>query len=119
MGTLYENLKALCAEKGITGGKMCVDLGLSKSLMSDLKAGRRTGVNANTLSIIADYFGVSVDRILGTEKAAPEDGEIANALELLRSRPETRALLEATRGMSKEDVEKMANMIRAFRGGNG
>ena len=37
MGTLYENITSLCTEKGIKGGKMCVDLGISKSLMTKLR----------------------------------------------------------------------------------
>lgn len=37
MGTLYENITSLCSEKGIKGGKMCVDLGISKSLMTKLR----------------------------------------------------------------------------------
>jgi transcriptional regulator with XRE-family HTH domain len=54
---------------------MCVDLGLSKSLMTDLKAGRKKTIRADTAQKIADYFGVTVDRVLGAEKetAAPKD----------------------------------------------
>lgn len=76
MGTLYENIKELCNEKGIKGGKMCVDLGLSKSLMTDLKAGRKKGISAETAQKIADYFGVSMERVMsGNEKAPSEGGE--------------------------------------------
>ena len=68
MGTLYESIRSLCDEKGIKGGKMCVDLGISKSTMTDLKSGRRTGISLDTAQKIADYFGVSVDRVLGSEQ---------------------------------------------------
>lgn len=71
MCTLYESILSLCAERGIRGGKMCVDLGLSKSLMTDLKAGRKKGITAETAQKIADYFGVSVDRVLGGKEKAP------------------------------------------------
>lgn len=64
MGTLYENIHALCVEKGIKGGKMCTDIGLSKSLMSDLKYGRKKSISAETAQKIADYFGVTVRDIL-------------------------------------------------------
>ena len=77
MSTLYENLISLCAERGIKGSKMCVDLGLSKSLMSGLKSGRKKTIQIDTAQKIADYFGVSVDRVLGVEKKekpnVPED----------------------------------------------
>jgi len=75
MWTLYESILSLCTERGIKGGKMCVDLGLSKSLMTDLKSGRKKGITADTAKKIADYFDVSVDRVLGKEEALPPKGE--------------------------------------------
>lgn len=70
MVTLYERLDSLCKEHGIKGGRMCVDLGISKSLMTDLKSGRKKGINAETAQKIADYFGVSVGYLLGKEERA-------------------------------------------------
>ena len=69
MLNLYECISALCAKRGIKGGKMCADLGISKGLLTDLKMGRRTGVSAVTAQKIADYFGVSVGYLLGKESA--------------------------------------------------
>ena len=80
MCILYESIISLCEEKGIKGGKMCVDLGLSKSLMTDLKAGRKKSIHAKTAQKIADYFNVSVDRVLGSEL---KEKHIANDDELL------------------------------------
>lgn len=68
MVTLYERLSDLCHDKGIKGGRMCTDLGISKSLMTDLKSGRKKGVNAETAQKIASYFGVSVGYLLGEEE---------------------------------------------------
>lgn len=67
MATLYENIIALCERRGIKGGKMCTDTGISKGLLTDLKMGRRTGVSAVTAQKIAAYFGVSVGYLLGEE----------------------------------------------------
>lgn len=75
MSTLYENIRNLCSEKNIKPGRMCVDLDLSKSLMTDLKAGRKKTIRADTAQKIADYFGVTVDRVLGAEKAPATEGE--------------------------------------------
>lgn len=73
MGNLYENIIALCESRGIKGGKMCTDIGISKGLLTDLKMGRRSGVSAVTAQKIAAYFGVSVGYLLGneTEKGQP------------------------------------------------
>lgn len=67
MGTLYENIIALCEEKGIKGGKMCTDIGMSKGILTDLKMGRQTGISAVNAQKIASYFGVSVGFLLGEE----------------------------------------------------
>lgn len=67
MATLHERLTQLCKAKGIKGGRMCTELGISKSLMTDLKSGRKKGVNAETAQKIASYFGVSVGYLLGEE----------------------------------------------------
>ena len=77
MSTLYDRLALLCSQNGIKGGKMCTDLGISKSLMTDLKMGRKKGVSAETAQKLASYFGVSVGYLLGeeTEKTPTVSGE--------------------------------------------
>lgn len=64
MGTLYENIMSLCAQKGVKGGKMCVDLGISKSMMTKLRDNPNRQITSETAKKIADYFGVSVDYLL-------------------------------------------------------
>lgn len=73
MGNLYETIHALCVRKGVTDSRMCTDIGISRGIMSDLKTGRKSGVSAKTLNKIADYFGVSMSYLLGTEKAAAQE----------------------------------------------
>ena len=77
MGNLYENIVALCESRGIKGGKMCTDIGISKGLLTDLKMGRRTGVSAVTAQKIAAYFDVSVGYLLGeeTKKEQPTEND--------------------------------------------
>jgi DNA-binding Xre family transcriptional regulator len=71
MGNLYETIEGLCAQRSIRPGRLCADLGLSRSLMTDLKMGRKKGLSAETAQKIADYLGVSVGYLLGQE--APRD----------------------------------------------
>lgn len=68
MGTLYERITDLCKQKGIKGGKMCTDLGMSKGTLTDLKMGRQTGLSAAKAQKIASYLGVSVGYLLGEEE---------------------------------------------------
>lgn len=82
MGTIYENIIFLCNEANIKGGKMCVDLGISKSFMTKLKDGTKKKINSDTAQKIADYFGVSVDRVLSDEqKEKPGQSNLAGLSE--------------------------------------
>ncbi len=72
MGNLYENILALCQQRGIRPGRLCDELGLSRGLMTDLKMGRKKGLSAETAQKIAAYFGVSVGTLLGQDET-PRD----------------------------------------------
>ena len=115
MLTLYERLCYLCNQKGVSGGKMCSELGLSRSVMTDLKSGRKKGFSAEIAQKIATYFGVSVDYLINGEEETPEiknspSAEITEGeqqlLDLFRLIPESqqplvlqmiRAALDATK----------------------
>lgn len=87
MGTLYENIIELCEERGIKGGKMCTDIGMSKGILTDLKMGRQAGISATNAQKIASYFGVSVGYLLGEEekeeKPTADDGELSENMKQL------------------------------------
>lgn len=68
MCTIYENIKVLCDEKGIKPGKMCVDIGISKSILTGLKNGTKKNIQTDTAQKIANYFDVSVDYLMNLEK---------------------------------------------------
>ncbi len=65
MCNLYNTLSQLCEERRITGYRMCKDCGISPGAMTDLKAGRKKILSAVNMQKLADYFGVSVDYLLG------------------------------------------------------
>ena len=67
MADLSENISKLCQNHGITGGRLCTELGFSRSTLSDLKAGRINSLSSQKLQKIADYFSVSVDTLLTGE----------------------------------------------------
>lgn len=68
MSTLYKRIVDLCENKGIKPGRMCVDLCLSKSLMTKLRDNENKTITAETAAKIANYFNVSVGYLLGTEE---------------------------------------------------
>lgn len=67
MNTLYIRISSLCTQHNITGAKLCTDIGISRGILSDLKAKRKKTLNAETAYKIAKYFGVSVGYLLGYE----------------------------------------------------
>ena len=77
---IYSTILELCNNHTprVSFSKMCVDLGLSKSLGTKLKENSDKTITAETAQKIADYFGVSVDRVLGKEqqkRPTPQKGE--------------------------------------------
>ena len=75
MCTLHERITTLCKSRGVSGSRMCLDLGLSKSTMSDLKSGRKTGVSVATAQKIAGYFGITVDELYGEKEKPTAQGD--------------------------------------------
>lgn len=67
MCKMYGIIEGLCTERGIKPGRMCSDLGISRGVMGDLKAGRTKRLSAANIEKISNYFGVSSDYLLGTE----------------------------------------------------
>ena len=102
MGSLYEKINALCAERGRKGGKMCTDLGISKGLLTDLKMGRRSGVSAKTADKIASYFGVTVGYLLGTE-----DRTVMSDSDTISEDDIKAAFFEGAEDLTKEEMDAL------------
>lgn len=72
MSDLYSNIHALCEKEGIKDGTLCGNIGIRRSFLSELKAGRTKSLSTEVLSKIAAYFNVSVDYLLtGDQKENP------------------------------------------------
>lgn len=57
----YKIIEYLCARKGIKPGRLCADIGMSRGILSDLKAGRTKELSTPNIQKIANYFNVSTD----------------------------------------------------------
>lgn len=109
MCTLYDRIQSLCKSKGVSGSRMCLDLGLSKSTLSDIKSGRKKGVSTDTAKKIAGYFNVSVGYLLGEEEqkenpTVKDDGipeDLKELISLLKELPEDKRqmLLQVARSI--------------------
>ena len=108
MGTLYENIIALCSEKGIKGGKLCTDIGMSKGILTDLKMGRQTGISAANAQKIASYFGVSVGYLLGEEEMGIKKEQPTEFDGLSKKQ---KALIDKVMQMSDAELDKFDKIL--------
>ena len=138
--SIVENIRSLCARDGITINKLEKELGLGRGNIA------RWDTNApayDKLMKVAEYFnvtmeelvcsplGVALNRVMRAmpgyvdpmeelEKhahyALPVDDELVPYLEILRDRPDLRALLEASSKNTPEDVERMTDLASRLRG---
>ena len=136
----YENYIRLCNQAGKRPTALAEEIGITRASAS--RWSRGVVPSFANLVKIADYFGVSVGELVG---ATPENvsamakllnvseallgaittgkyetsNNLEEALELLRSTPGRRALLAATKNMTEEQVQRMADWLNEFtNGGN-
>lgn len=111
MGSLYETIISLCEEKGIKGGKMCTDIGISKGTLTDLKMGRQKSLSAETAQKIASYFNVSVGYLLGEE----EKTEIKKEQTAYSDLPEKRqALIDFALSVPDDKAEMILKVMKSI-----
>lgn len=115
MCTLYNRITDLCKSKGVSGSRMCLDLGLSKSTLSDIKNGRKKGISTATAQKMASYLNVSVDYLLGEEETSdtkkdPEERSLSEVdkelYEMLRQIPEDQKKLWLDMGRALADKQR-------------
>ena len=110
MVNLYESILTLCERDGIRPGRLCDELGISRGLMTDLKMGRKKGINAETAQKIASFFGVSVGCLLGIEGSDAADSSTAINLDQIDV-----AFYGEFKELSEEDKETVRDMVRIMR----
>lgn len=106
MDNLYQRIEALCTQKGIRPGRVCDELGLSRGLMTDLKMGRKKGVNAQTAQKIATFFGVSVGYLLGQEESS-QSVDVLDQVDV--------AFYGDFKELNEEEKEAVRDMVRLMR----
>lgn len=102
MDSLFDRIQSLCEEKGIRPGRLCNELGISRSVMTDLKMGRKKTVNAETAQKIAGFFGVSVGYLLGQET-----GDLLEQVDV--------AFYGEYKELDEKDKETVRDMVRLMR----
>lgn len=104
----FDRLKELCDAKGISTYKACTDVGLNRAAVAKWKGGSQP--NGATALKLADYFGVSVDYLLGKEKMPTEDGGHTVDLNEVDF-----AFYGGYKELSEDDQETLRDMVRIMR----
>ena len=98
MSELYKRIEDLCKERGTNITAMCKESGAPRGSLTDLKMGRTNRLNTTTLSRISEYFGVTVDFLLGnedTKKPADQKADGLRGLGYDELTPEEKAIIDS------------------------
>lgn len=114
-------LKSIMSERKITQSELSKRNGIRQSSISDWLNGRYEP-KQDKIYLIAQALGVSPSWLLGYDETTSNqtegyyvDPETAEFAEYLRTRPEARLLFSASRGISKEDMEKAVEYIELLK----
>lgn len=108
MCTLHSRIIELCKERGVSGSRMCLDLGISKSTLSDLKSGRKKSFTAETAHKIASYLNVSVAYLLGEEE---KETKKEQPIEFDGLSEKQKAIIYKVMQMSDADLDKADTIL--------
>ena len=89
---------------------MCKDCGISPGAMTDLKAGRKKILSAVNMQKLADYFGVSVDYLLGHNETKKQPA--ANSDELTDTQ---KTAIDMIKSMSDSDLEMYLEILKTIK----
>ena len=112
-----KRLKELREKAGYSQYSFADAMGIAQSTVGGWESGKREP-NFDMTKKIADFFGVSVDYLLGRdlpeeEKSQSLNNELDEYLEQLKNRSEMRMLFKLAKGATKKDVEQAVKIIEA------
>ena len=98
--TFTDKVRELLSQKNMSINKMLTDLGLGKGTFATWEK-RGTVPGGETLNKLADYFGVSVDYLLG--KSYTEQEEVTQ---------QEKKLLAMLKQLNEEDLETALRIVQ-------
>ena len=101
--SLKQIVNDLCKQKGISFRQLEKTLGYATSTISTWDDHRPS---IDKVAAVADYFGVSIDYLLG--RTLPADDDDINRM---LADPQTRAMFKKTAKMSRQDLEFVKRLI--------
>ena len=116
-----ERLNSILQKRNLSQADLSKMTGIRSSSISDWLNGKYEP-KQDKIAIIADALNVSPVWLIGYDEPSTNqtedyyvDPETAEYAEMLRTRPEARLLFSASRGISKEDMEKAVEYIELLK----
>lgn len=119
-----QRLIAVRKARGLTQLELSKAAGISRSSISMYELGEREP-DYESLNKIADCLGVSVSELIDNKttdsnvaaaaRSRQNEEELARYLEMLRTRPEMRILLDTVDDATKEEIEANVRFLEAMR----
>lgn len=108
-------------EKGLSQLEFAHKVNINNSVMNRIEKGIRP-IRDDELIAISKFFGVSIDYLLGNSPdPSPESGgyytdpDVAQITEELRTDPDKRILFDATKDLSKDDINTVLKIIEGLK----
>lgn len=108
-------IKDLRVKKGLTQSELAEMLNIAQNTLSYWEAGK-TEPNGEALIKLADFFGTTIDNLLGREtETYQNDEDLDEILEALHKRPEMKTRFSISRKATREDIETAMKIIEALK----
>lgn len=113
---MYERFLELMQRKGVKSADVAKATGIHPSTFSDWKKGK-SKPKTDKMQKIADYFGVSIDYLMGAESNLEYylDPETAKMAQEIFDNSELRVLFDVQRDMNREDLMAIYAMALALK----
>ena len=114
---LFDRVKQLCISKGTSLSKMEKEIGISSGASYKWK---NSSPSMEVLEKMSRYFGVSVDYILTGNESNTDtpyyiNDDAREMAQFMFENPEYKVLFDASRKVSKDDIEVVKTLLDKFR----
>lgn len=115
---MAQNLQRLMDRRGIDRNKLCADLGFKYTTLTDWLKGN-TYPRIDKIEMMANYFGVEKSDLIEDKSDINEpyyiDPEVSEYAQAVKDNPNLRILFDASKDMSKDDIDFVVNMIEGLK----
>ncbi len=114
--SVSERLVSVREANGYTRKRLAEELGKPYATITKYENGQREPGH-DYLILISKKFGVTIDYLLGIEKAPSEDEAIMRLATAMMDRPDVRGLAELAMANDPSDVTAVTEFLSKLRGG--